>query len=108
MAWCANPVTRMATTSGPELDEVFEQAEPVAAGTEVPVEDGEVDRVLVGHAKRGFGVRGREDAGAETRRREPFLEGPPDGLLVVHDEDGVGHVNFHDTWQPACERGAGE
>ena len=48
--------------------------------------------MLVGDAQGGFGVRGGENAGPEPRGGEPLLERPPDGLLVVHDEDGVAHV----------------
>jgi hypothetical protein len=81
----------MATTSGAELGEVFEQAEAVAAGPEVPVEHGEVDRVLVGDLEGRLGVGDGDDAGVRHGGDQPLAERPADGLLVVHDEHGVGH-----------------
>ena len=72
--------------------EVFEKAQAVVPGAEVPVEDGEIDGLLIGEDERLLGVGGAEDLAAEVRAFEPFAEGLPHRLLVVHDQNGV-HVH---------------
>jgi len=69
---------------------VFEQSEPVAAGAEVPVEDGEIDGVFVGQPEGGPGVRGGEHVDVR-QRGQPLLERAADAVFIVADQDGVGH-----------------
>ena len=88
VAWWAKPVIMMATTSGLNSVQVFEQLQAVVAGAEVPVEDGQVDGVLVGQEQGRLGVGRRQDAAAQAGPLEPLAEGPADRLLVIHDQDG--------------------
>ena len=74
-----------------ELDQIFQELQPVAAGAEVPVEHGEVDGIVVGDAQRRLGVRGDEHLQARFGRRQPFLERPTHGLFIVDDQYGVLH-----------------
>ena len=75
---------------GVEHGEVFEQLQAVVAGPEVPVEDGQVDGLLVGLEQGGLGVGGGQDPAAEVGAFEPFAEGAANRVLVVHDQDGFG------------------
>ena len=46
---------------GVELHKVFEESQPVGPGAEIPIEDGQVDGVLVGEQKGRFRVGDRVD-----------------------------------------------
>ena len=92
VAWWANPVTRMATTSGWNSTRSSSSRRPSVPEPRFQSRTARSIGVLVGDAQGGLGVGGGEHADAEAAPREPLLERPADGLLVVHDEDGVGHV----------------
>ncbi len=88
---------------GVEQGQVFQELQAVVAGAEVPVEDGQVDGVLVGLAQGGLGVGGGEDAAVEVGPLEPLAEGLADRLLVVNDQDGLGRFAarcHHDNPSP--------
>ncbi len=73
---------------GIEEGEVFQELQAVVAGPEVPVEDGQVDGVLIGLEQGGLGVGRGQDAAAQVGSFEPFPERLAHRLLVIDDEDG--------------------
>ena len=74
---------------GAEFGQVLKELQAVGARSEVPVEDGKVDGVLVGLDEGFLGIRRGENETAEVRAVQPFAEGLADRLLVIDDQDGV-------------------
>src|SRR6185437_7137333 len=74
-----------------EKCQVFEKPQAVEPGTEVPVQNCQVDGMFVGDLQGGFGIRGCEYLHIEPGPAQPFLEGPADRFLVVHNQNGIGH-----------------
>src|SRR5207245_3857615 len=71
--------------------QIFQQLQPVGTGAQVPVEDGQVDRLAVGMLQRRLGVGGDEHAAIEAGMRQPFLKGAADRLFIFDDQNSFAH-----------------
>src|SRR5262245_48746183 len=71
--------------------EILQELQAVIAGAEVPVEDGEIDRTVIGDLEGGFRVGRGENFAIEVRLREPFAHRLANGSFVIDDENGVLH-----------------
>ena len=71
--------------------EVLQQSETVIARAEVPIENGQVDGVLIGVNQRRFRVLGRKNAAVQTGTLKPFMEGAAHRFLIVNYQDRLGN-----------------
>ena len=74
------------------LDIQHISAQAVIAGAQIPIEDRQIDDVLVGQHQGSLGIGSRQDPAVESRFLEPFAKGLSDRLLVIDDQDGIGRV----------------
>ena len=69
-----------------ECRQVLQELQAVIARPQGPVEDRQVDGVLVGQRQGRLGVVSGEDGAVEPGAGEPFLKGPPHRLFVVDNQ----------------------
>ena len=85
----------MATTFGVESAQVLEEVQAVVAGAEAPIEDGQVNGMLVGQLQGRLGIRGGQNRACQSSAGQPLAKRPPYRFLVVHDQNGLGLVCRH-------------
>ena len=78
---------------GVESGQILQELQAIIAGAEVPVEDSEIDRLLIGDFQGGFGVRRGENVAIKLGLGEPFTDRLANGGFVIDDQDGVLHIS---------------
>ena len=63
----------------------------IGPGTEVPVEDGQVDRLAVDDFQSGLGIGHRQHFHGQIAAGKPLLERPADAVFIIHNQNRVNH-----------------
>ena len=69
--------------------QILQEVQAIVARTQGPVENRQVDGVLVGQRQGRLRVVGGEDVAIEPGTDEPFTEGPPHRLFVIDNQNGL-------------------